>query len=110
MGFKIEDSSADFLEAYKNAVVDSVESALDMAEKEVRATCPVRTGNMRLSFQFEDEYDDKTIHAQFGTNIFYAPFVIYGTRKQSPNPFFVISAENFRNNIEKEMDKNLKKL
>lgn len=55
-----------------------------MVEKEAKELCPVRTGRLRASIHAGKE--NKYTH-YVGTNVEYAPFVEFGTRKMRAQPY-----------------------
>lgn len=49
--------------------------------------CPVDTGNLRSSISFRIEHVGATTVGVVGTNVEYAPYVEYGTRRMAAQPF-----------------------
>ena len=55
-----------------------------LVETAAKEKCPVRTGRLRSSITTEKV---KPFEVHVGTNVFYGPFVEYGTRKMSAQPY-----------------------
>ena len=62
------------------------------------ALSPVKTGNLRGSISFKVESEDE---ARVGTNVEYAPYVEYGTKKMSAQPYLRPALANNKSAIEK---------
>ena len=56
-----------------------------VAEGYAKLNCPVDTGRLRNSITHER--NDKEGYVQVGTNVEYAPYVEYGTSRQSAQPY-----------------------
>ena len=61
------------------------------------ALSPVKTGNLRGSISFKVESEDE---ARVGTNVEYAPYVEYGTKKMSAQPYLRPALDNNKSAIE----------
>lgn len=71
------------------------ESALSMAGI-IKARTPVRTGRLRASITAASHLLDSSVKSgegDVGTNVEYAPYVEYGTKKQKPQPYMRKGAE-----------------
>ena len=70
-------------DAYEKAIMESLDFVGDALLKECKNESPVRTGRLRDGHYIERE--------GFGiylcNNVEYAPYVIYGTSRQSPNNY-----------------------
>lgn len=55
-----------------------------MVEAEAKKLCPVRTGRLRASIHAGKEREN--VH-YVGTNVHYAPYVEFGTRKMTAKPY-----------------------
>ena len=61
------------------------------------ALSPVKTGNLRGSINFKVDSADE---ARVGTNVEYAPYVEYGTRKMAAQPYLRPALDNNKKQIE----------
>jgi HK97 gp10 family phage protein len=52
-----------------------------------RELCPVDTGRLRASIQMDSGRDGVGPWVSIGTNVEYAPYVEFGTRYMSPQPY-----------------------
>ena len=65
------------------ACSDTINEITDELVEECKAECPVRTGNLR-----DGHFSSKTIlQGNVHNHVHYAPYVIYGTSRQSPNNY-----------------------
>lgn len=75
------------LGSYKEEVEKGLEKVVTyharQIERNAKINCPVDTGRLRTSISIEFG----TLQAIIGTNVEYAPYVEYGTSKQSGKPF-----------------------
>lgn len=74
------------------AVTKTVERAVETAMLEIwrdaRYDCPVDTGNLANSIIPEGPtVTGNTVTGTVGTNVYYAPFVEFGTRHMAARPF-----------------------
>ena len=86
------DIKVDFNESYYRKLnsMSMVEACSDTIQEitqelltEVKSECPVRTGNLR-----DGHFTSTTImQGNIHNNVEYAPYVIYGTSRQSPNNY-----------------------
>ena len=81
-------------EKLKTALVDSAE----ILENKVKNNAPVKTGALRKSIATSTE-DLNNLSVRVGTDIKYAPFVEFGTFKQSANPFFRSAVKESKNKM-----------
>lgn len=57
-------------------------------QNEARKLCPVDTGRLRASIQSSGlQRDTRGAYVQVGTNVFYAGFVEFGTRRSPAQPY-----------------------
>lgn len=72
-------------------MVFAAEAALVAAgyqvQNDARALCPVDTGRLRSSIMTHRGTDAVGRYVDIGTNVFYAPYVEYGTRFMAAQPF-----------------------
>lgn len=90
--------------SYKNKVISEIEqdildklqiSGQIIADSAIK-NAPIKTGALRDSITFEVNKEEKSV--RIGTNLFYAPFIEFGTKYIKPR-FFLTKAA--RNNISK---------
>lgn len=97
---KWTDSIVSQLESQVKASIN--QNAHEM-EGQAKMLAPVDTGNLRRSIH--TELKDGGMIAEVGTNISYAPFVEFGTSRQSAqpymNPAFVRTSKTFESDINK---------
>ena len=75
-------------------VATSLQSTVPQIERDAKLVCPVDTGNLRSSINTTVEANGNNVIATVGTNVEYAPFVEYGTKKMSARPFLIPSFES----------------
>lgn len=77
------------IEQIRAKIPDALTVVGDFVTDEAKVRCPVLTGNLRGSINpalFSD-IATKEMGVRIGTPIEYAPYVEYGTSKQSAQPF-----------------------
>lgn len=102
---KVDDSAV--LAALDNLKSADVYSAIRdgalLVERDAKLNCPVDTGNLRASIQTEmNETADEYI-AEVGTNVEYAGYVEYGTKKMDARPFLIPAFESNKESISQEI-------
>ena len=96
---------ANNMEWYGDQVIRSVESAKQGAltgaalvvEGAAKVLSPVDTGNLRSSITHEVLTDE----ARVGTNVEYSPYLEYGTRKMSAQPYLRPALDNSEARVKK---------
>ena len=78
-----------FLAALREQKEAALEAIGLQAEGYAKAKCPVDTGNLRNSISHAASGDS----AYIGTNVEYAPYVEFGTRKMAAQPYLKPAAE-----------------
>ena len=69
--------------SYVEACSDTIQQVTQELLTEVKNECPVRTGNLR-----DGHFTSTTIlQGNIHNTVEYAPYVIYGTSRQSPNNY-----------------------
>lgn len=99
MGFDVKIKANNVEEAIEilNSRVGSALSAIGMyVEGEAKARCPVDTGNLRNSIT--NEVNDTEV--LIGSSVKYAPFVEFGTSRQSAKAFLKPAITDNAGNIE----------
>ncbi|MBX6361316.1 MAG: HK97 gp10 family phage protein [Acidobacterium ailaaui] len=71
------------LESMTEQINEAVQEAALYCQAQAKRRCPVDTGRLRSSIEYQPGY----LEAQVETNVYYAPFVEYGTRKMTARPF-----------------------
>jgi HK97 gp10 family phage protein len=68
--------------------VKATQAVALVIEQQTKRNCPVDTGNLRRSYTTSTSMmlDQNTALATVGTNVFYAPFVEFGTRRHRAQP------------------------
>lgn len=74
---------------FKRAKVESIARALEaigiQAEGDVSMLAPVDTGRLRASITHETRPEEESVY--IGTNVEYAAYVEYGTKKMKAQPY-----------------------
>ena len=70
-------------------------------ENEAKKNCPVDDGQLRQSITHEIEGNE----AWVGTNVFYAPYVEYGTRFMEAQPYLKPAFDEQKEKFKKDMKK-----
>lgn len=83
MDFNITDNSDLFKGAKDDAIARALEAIGLVAEGYAKRLCPVDTGRLRNSISHT--HDENS--AYIGTNVEYAPYVEFGTRRQKAQPY-----------------------
>ena len=68
----------------KKELEEAVEAIAYMIEGEAKRICPVRTGRLRASIH-TGKIEEGVYYV--GTNVYYAPYVEFGTRKMAARPY-----------------------
>lgn len=91
--FSVEDHSAEVIAEMLEKKRLALEEIGLVAEGYAKRLCPVDTGRLRNSITHT--HDDEA--AYIGTNVEYAPYVEFGTRRQTAQPFLRPAAEEHSN-------------
>lgn len=70
-----------------------------LVQGEAQRVCPVDTGNLKLSIDYDVKAKDKEVI--IGTNVEYALAVEKGTSRQRSQPYLTPAGEGNKNNIQK---------
>ena len=76
----------------KRRVDEEVATTALLVETEAKRRCPVDTGRLRSSITTER----KGLTLSVGSNVKYAPFIEFGTRRMAAQPFLFPAAESQR--------------
>lgn len=87
-----EDNTEEIMRLAETAVITALEAVGLQAEMYAKRKCPVDTGRLRNSITHGG--DTQGLTAYIGTNVEYAPYVEYGTRKTKAQPFLKPAANN----------------
>lgn len=75
-------------DSYKIRTREDLERIGLTIQNGARRYCPVDTGRLRSSIRSSGVREDgKGLYVEVGTNVEYATFVEFGTRRQRPQPF-----------------------
>jgi HK97 gp10 family phage protein len=96
------------------AATNNIEQALInsalVVERDAKINAPVDTGRLRSSISHRDDnFGSNNPAVEIFTDLEYAPFVEYGTSKQSAKPFLFPAYNNNKQKILKELAKAFKK-
>lgn len=95
--FQLLDQQIADIEAAAN---EAVQAAGIECQAEAKQACPVDTGRLRSSIQYNPGHLEATV----GTNTEYGPFVEHGTRYQKAQPFLFPAFEIARQHLEEELN------
>lgn len=103
------DKAVKHLEAYTRKVIEGTEDAVKITaldiERRAKAKAPVDTGRLKNSIHTEPRGDNAR---WVGTNVEYAGYVEYGTRKMSAQPYFFPSVHEVIPEFKKRLEKAVK--
>ena len=85
----------DVKRAKDEAIARALEAIGIQAEGDVAMLTPVDTGRLRASITHDARPDEESVY--IGSNVFYSPYVEYGTKKTKAQPFL---KPGIMNNIE----------
>lgn len=83
-----------FTDRKDKAIRSQVSTSADSITRVAKQLCPVDTGRLRDSIH--PEFSNNGMDAQVVTDVFYAPFVEFGTSRQRAQPFLFPAAEQER--------------
>lgn len=102
------EKKTNFFEKYPDKALAAISEAIKKGclsiEASAKQNCPVDTGNLRASIT-TNIIDDTS--GEVGTNVEYASFVEFGTKKQSAQPFLYPAYKENEEKIVKEIEKAL---
>ena len=100
-----QDNTEQVVDGIKSAIGAALEEIGLLAENYAAKKCPVDTGNLRGSITHEVDTAGNAVY--IGTNVEYAPYVEFGTRRMHAQPYLRPAAtdhgEQYRAIIEKHM-------
>lgn len=99
------DNRAQFQNAFNKALARALEEIGLAAEGYAKRLCPVDTGRLRNSITHVTSYGAKAVC--IGTNVEYARYVEYGTRKQKPQPYLRPAAADHQETYRSILKRNL---
>lgn len=88
------------LQNFSGKISEVIQGAAIDCQADAKSTCPVDTGRLRASIQYNKTGD---YSAEVGTNVSYAPYVEYGTHKMAPRPFLFPAAMRAKTNLLQEI-------
>lgn len=89
------------LKEIEEKLFDKMTLASDFVKNEARRRCPVDTGNLRSSLNDEVIKENNEIVGRVGTNVEYAGYVEYGTKRQTAQPYLRPALLENKNQITK---------
>ena len=92
MNVSFEDHSAEVIDAKNAAIARALEAMGLQAEGYAKMLAPVDTGRLRNSLTHDVRPDEEAVY--IGTNVEYAPFVEYGTRRSKAQPYLEPAIQN----------------
>jgi len=101
-----ESNHPEVLRRVEAAVLKSLSEAGMLVKTDAKLRCPVDTGNLRKSITSEVKQVDRS--AEIGTNVEYAQYVEYGTKRTRAQPYLRPAGDENRDKIERIFQKNLK--
>lgn len=90
---------------FHQATAKALEEIGLAAEGYAKRLCPVDTGRLRNSITHVTSYGAKAVY--IGTNVEYARYVEYGTRKQKPQPYLRPAAADHQETYRSILKRNL---
>lgn len=100
------DNTSEVKRAIHSALVTAISKAAVHVQGEAKMRVPVRTGNLKGSITQEVDGLTGTV----GTNVEYAPFVEYGTVRQSPQPYLFPALDENKDNIRQMIREEIEKV
>jgi HK97 gp10 family phage protein len=100
-----KDRTGEVLRAVERATKVALTAAAVLVHGESVVRCPVDTGNLRSSL----DYNVKPDEARVGTNVEYSPYVEYGTVKMAKQPYLRPALDENETKIQRLMAKEYKK-
>lgn len=87
--------------AIRNVSRKAMQLAVGLIHRHAATIVPVRTGRLKNSLFWDADYERQgnTIVGAVGTNVEYAPYVEFGTRRMSARPYLRPAVENNANAI-----------
>jgi len=101
-----ESNHPEVLRRTEAAVLKSLAEAGALVKTDAKLRCPVDTGNLRKSITSEVKQIEHSV--EIGTNVDYAQYVEYGTKRSKAQPYLRPAGDENRDKIERLFQKNLK--
>jgi HK97 gp10 family phage protein len=93
------------------ALAGAALAGAQVVEARAKELAPVRTGNLRRSIHSElASVSTESALAKVGTNVEYAPYVEYGTRRMSPRPYLRPAFDTAKAEAEETIRKSFERL
>lgn len=92
MNVTFTDNSAEVIEAKNAAIARALEAMGLQAEGYAKMLAPVDTGRLRNSLTHDARPGEEAVY--IGTNVEYAPYVEYGTRRSRAQPYLEPAIQN----------------
>lgn len=102
--FKVLDQSVlRNLSIIQKRIVTKVYNALQVASNiivdEAKIRCPVKTGRLRSSIDFNVSVAKNKMTSEIGTDVYYAGYVHFGTSRMKARPFLQLALTENRQKI-----------
>lgn len=102
----------DFKTRATQVIAEAVEKAALRVEADAKDSCPVDTGRLRSSITTDGPrvISGEEITAKVGTNVEYAPFVEFGTKRQKAQPYLYPALAKNRPQLSVDISKGFREL
>ena len=79
-------------------------------EAQAKKNAPVRTGTLRRSITSVVNISGNKVIGKIGTNLKYAAFVEYGTKRMKGRKFITRAVESYQSEVAKEISREIRKI
>jgi len=91
-------------------MTEAMRDAAPIAQRDAKRNAPVLTGRLQASITSEVITRNKVLMGVVGSNVSYAPFVEYGTRRMRARRFLQNALEDNEGEITRKLDKAVKEI
>lgn len=89
------------LERLRKKAISGVTVAIALVKQTAVNLCPVLTGNLRSSISHEVIEEQESVIGKVGTGVEYAPYVEFGTKNMSAQPYLRPALNGNKENIKR---------
>jgi HK97 gp10 family phage protein len=89
---------------------EAMRDATPIAQRDAQRNVPVLTGRLQASITSQVVTQGKTVQGVIGSNVIYAPFVEYGTRRMRARRFLRNALENNEEEITRKIEGAVKEI